>query len=222
MDNTIYCIWSPGSPEMPQNRRFLLEDFKKKSECNVILIDEKNLNEYIIKEHPLHDAFNYLTPVHKSDYLRCYIMNFHGGGYSDVKSTKSSWINAFNKLNEDDNKWLCGYPELNAGFAIPYVPARSRWYDLIGNGCFICKKQTPYTIAIYNNIIDILDKKLDKLKKFGWKNNDNQDIWMGNKNYPLEYTEILGQITHKHQLEYSNHILNILPWFECHGIDYRK
>jgi hypothetical protein len=82
--HNIYVFWT-GDNDMSSNRIKCLEDLKKRSEANVILVNNKNLHEYILKSNPLHPSYGYLSETHKSDYLRTYFMHFHGGGYSDVK-----------------------------------------------------------------------------------------------------------------------------------------
>jgi len=41
-------------------------------------ITRATLHRWILKSEPLHPAFEYLSPVHQSDYLRCYLLHFHG------------------------------------------------------------------------------------------------------------------------------------------------
>lgn len=66
----------------------------KNSGVEVKLITPKNLNNYLLPDFPLHPAYDYLSLVHKSDYLRCYFMHFHGGGYSDIKPNYKNWKNS--------------------------------------------------------------------------------------------------------------------------------
>jgi hypothetical protein len=88
-------------------------------------------------------------------------MNFHGGGYSDIKCTTGSWKQSFLDLKNSD-KWMIGYAEICGGIA--YGPGE-RWTELIGNCAYISKKKTPLTIEWYNDMIILLTKKLDELKK---------------------------------------------------------
>lgn len=64
-------------------------------------------------EAPLHKAFQYLSPVHKSDYLRAYFMHFYGGGYADIKHIHFNWFAYFEKLyNGPQDKYAIGYHEI--------------------------------------------------------------------------------------------------------------
>jgi len=165
-----------------------------------------NLSKYLLNDVPLHPSFNYLSETHKSDYLRTYFMNFYGGGYSDVKKTTGSWIKSFNDLKNSDY-WICGYKEINGGVA--YGPYVDKWEELIGNGAYICKKQTPLTQEWYNDMITLLDTKLEKLKLNPSTN--PQDSGENGSGYPIEWNEMLGRIFHKVSYKYKEHLLNTLP-----------
>ena len=147
---------------MSDNRLECLSNLKKVSNVDVILITSENINDYILKEYPLHESYKYLSSVHKSDYLRTYFMNFYGGGYSDIKKTTGSWKDAFKDINNSD-KYINGYKEIEGGVA--YKPLKDKYKELIGCGSFISKPNSKLTNEWYNEMISLLDKKLDKLKK---------------------------------------------------------
>lgn len=209
----IYCFWT-GNNELTDNRKRCLQNLKNLSECNVIFIDNTNLNDYILKDNPLHPAYQYLSETHKADYLRTYFMHFYGGGYSDIKETQCTWVNAFNDLQKDDNKWICGYKEVEGGVA--YGPYSDKWEELIGNGCYICKPNTPLTNEWYNEMYSLLDTKLEKLKLYPAKFPRDCDDGSGNC-YPIGWNEMLGRIFHKVSYKYKEHILNTLPMCICHN-----
>jgi hypothetical protein len=203
--NIIYCFWT-GDNKMSDARIECLTNLRKVSECNVILITKDNLKDYILNDVPLHPTFKYLSETHKADYLRTYFMNFYGGGYSDIKQTTGSWIKSFNDLKNSDY-WICGYKEINGGVA--YAPYANKWKELIGNGAYICKKQTPLTQEWYNNMITLLNTKLEKLKINPSTN--PQDSSESGSGYPIEWNEMLGRIFHKISYKYKDHLLNTLP-----------
>lgn len=210
-DMNIYCFWT-GDNELTENRKNCLAQFKETCGCNVILVTTSNLHEYILKDQPLHPAYEYLSETHKADYLRTYFMHFHGGGYTDIKKTTGSWVNAFHELMADDNKWICGYPEVNGGVA--YIPLVNQWRELIGNGAYICKPQTPFTTEWYHEMCELLDSKLEKLKMYPSKFPQDQKPSVASLNYqgyPIEWNEMLGRIFHKINYKYKNHVLNRLP-----------
>jgi len=135
-------------------------------------------------------------------------MNFYGGGYSDIKKTTGSWVDSFNELHNTNNKWIIGYKEIQYGVA--YEPIKDKWNELIGNGAYICKAQTPLTIEWYNEMIKLLDEKLPKLKQF--PSTFPQDCAeKSNGKYPIEWNEMLGRIFHKFCYKYKDKLLTTLP-----------
>ncbi len=206
MQRNIYCFWTGTNP-MNIKRKRCLENLIKNSECNVILVTPNNLNNYILKDHPLHEAYQYLSAVHKADYLRTYFMNFIGGGYSDIKNTTGSWIESFDKLYNSD-KLAIGYKELPGGSA--YCPTIDTWKVLIGNGAYIFKPNTEFTNKWYNEMIKLLDSKLEELKKNPASNPRDYFGFEGSK-YPLEWNEMLGRIFHRISFGFRNKYFNTLP-----------
>jgi len=204
-EKILYCFWT-GDNHMSENRQRCLSDLITNSECNVKLITKYNLNEYILPEHPLHESYQYLSETHKSDYLRTYFMNFYGGGYSDIKMTTGSWNKHFDDLINSD-KWICGYKEINGGVA--YEPVQLYYDSLIGNCCYICKPQSPLTIEWYNEMIALLDSKLELLIKN--PSSFPQDCAERGTGYPIEWNEMLGRIFHKVSYKYLDKIMNTLP-----------
>lgn len=205
----IYCFWT-GTNDMSENRKRCLSQLKQTSGCNVILVDPSNLQNYILPEHPIHPAFEYLSLTHKADYLRTYFMHFHGGGYSDIKETGGSWIDAFKELYSNDEKWICGYREVPHGVAYP--PNRDKWRELIGNGAYICKPQTQLTTEWYSEMIALLDTKLERLKQFPATHPQEQgDSRPDYNGYPMEWNEMLGRIFHKICYKYKERLMNKLP-----------
>ncbi len=210
-DNIIYTFWF-GDP-MPDNRKKALQSIIDNSQCKVKLITENNLNKFILLNEPLHPGFEYLSHVHKADYLRCYFMHFYGGGYHDIKQLNTSWEYYFNKLNNDPNLWIIGYKEVGPdGAAI--LPGelgkklRDNWEKLIGNGCYICKPNTLFTKRWYQMLLKEMDNNLDKLKLNPASNPRDHS---GMSNYPLKWTQLLGDIFHPLCLEFNDHIDNSLP-----------
>ena len=203
--DTIYCFWT-GQNEMSWQRKECLEQLIKVCECNVLLVTQENLPEFILPEYPLHPSYKYLSETHKADYLRTYFMHFYGGGYSDIKKTSGSWKKAFADLHSQSNYWICGYPEITGGVAYP--PIIDKWDKLIGNGAYICKPKTPLTTEWYNEMISLLDTKLPDL--IVNPSSNPQDCREVSK-YPIEWNEMLGRIFHKISYKYVDHLLNTLP-----------
>ena len=190
MNKKIYCFWL-NEEDMSDNRKVSLENLTNISECEVVLIDKYTLPNYILPEYPLHEGYEYLSEIQKSDYLRCYFMHHYGGGYSDIKKTTGSWLNYFDKLNSSDNIYAIGYKEFSPiGVAIlesntinpvdcnygldfntnedftkwDSIHIKEDWDKLIGNGAFIFKKNTEFTREWWNILNERMDIFLPKLK----------------------------------------------------------
>lgn len=217
-ENRIYAFWT-GNNEMSQDRMTCLRSIEKESESDLHLVTPENLGEYLISEYPLHPAYRYLSLTHKADYLRCYFMHHHGGGYSDIKKTSSSWSRAFEDLYSNDIAYVNGYPELNADCVAMvggslYQALRDNYRKVVGCSAFICKPNTPFTLDWFNAVNSILDALMPYLiespavhpqEKFGMIINGVPS------RYPLRWTEILGNIFHPLCLKYSGHLIQTLP-----------
>jgi hypothetical protein len=91
-------------------------------------IDEHAVGRWVIPDHPLHPAYRLSTPIHRSDYLRTYLMHHHGGGYTDIKHTDQSWVSAFDQLDSRSGWFGTGKPDRPGGIANFYHgPTRWRW-----------------------------------------------------------------------------------------------
>lgn len=214
----IFIFWT-GTNELTPNRISAIDNTKIVTKVPVILITTNNLDEWILKDHPIHRAYQYLSLVHKADYLRCYFMYHHGGGYSDIKCQTGSWFDSFLKLNSDSNLMAIGYKEVEGGVAVIdnkqlYKIMSDNYFNLIGNGAYICKPRTSFTKKWYDNLHKKLDEKYELLKENPASHHrDHAGLWLGDKRskYPLQWTEILGQIFHPLVYEYSSEILKNLP-----------
>ncbi len=206
----IFCFWT-GSNEMSENRKRGLASLQEVSKKKVILITPENLPQYVLPEFPLHPAFELLSLVHRSDYLRCYFMHHHGGGYADVKTFHQSWKEAFKKIRKNADKYILGYPEVGG-----IAPVGGKLYDdlkfhmplLIGNGAYICKSHTEFTSEWYQELHKRMDEYADPLQAFAKKQITE---------YPVPYTYLLGQIFHPLSLKYHNRLLQdrkLMPDFK--------
>jgi len=209
--------WTDDTP-MSDSRKECFEQFKYICGCTVILITPKNLNDYILKEHPLHEGYQYLSALHKSDYLRIYLMHFYGGGYSDVKRATGNWNQAFQDLLNDPTKIINGYHE-NCEGSIGYLPHKHYWNVLLGNGALITKKQTELTQALYHALLELMDSNLDELRKHPAKVfNDTKDLGTGT-GYPLCHSDVMGKNFHKVSLPFADKFLYTVPYPACY--DYK-
>ncbi|SIT97387.1 hypothetical protein SAMN05660493_02104 [Epilithonimonas bovis DSM 19482] len=215
----IYCFWTGDNP-LTENRKKGIQALEKNAGVPVKLITPENLPQYIKPGFPLHKGYELLSLTMRSDYLRCYFMHHHGGGYADIKPFSHSWKPAFQKLNDKNDRYIIGYPELLYG---GLAPVAHRFLDgknynnyelmalaerkihndlakhtplLIGNCAFICKPYTPITTEWYNEV----NKRMDEL--YEYYNKDNSEGMV--KPIPYFY---LVQIFHPLILKYHKHII---------------
>ena len=62
------------------------------------LVTSDNLKQYVLPGYPLHPAFKFLTPVHKSDYLFGYFSHHVGGAFHDIKQPFGNWTPYFDRM----------------------------------------------------------------------------------------------------------------------------
>jgi hypothetical protein len=200
----IYIFWT-GTNEMSENRLIGIKTLEEKAEVEVKLITPSNLNEYILKDFPLHPGYKYLSLVHKSDYLRCYFMFHYGGAYSDIKPCLMSWKKLFNELNASEDKWVLGPREIYSG-GVPVIKGtigadiKKYHNNLISNGAFIYKPNSPIAYEWLQEIHKRLDFFLSELKKC-------KVYEFGENGYPIPWAFIAGQIAHPLVLKYHERII---------------
>lgn len=207
----LYCFWT-GTNEMSNTRKHVLKSLKN-TMFNIVLITPDNLDRYLLKDHPLHPGYKYLSETHKSHYLRTYFMYFYGGGYSDIKESKHSWIPSYEKLINDPHAMAIGYQEVKNGVASlgnPHLEEQHQYF--IGNCSYIFKPNTDFARDWYTEMLQVMDNKYNLLKKFPAKTYDqNRPGTDMSYPYPLKWTQLLGDIFHKYNYQYRNYILKGLP-----------
>src|SRR3954468_2769032 len=109
----IFGFWTGDNP-MPDTRKRCWDSFAVTG-LAPILVTPNTLDRWIVPEHPLHDAYEYLSPVHRADYLRAYFMFHHGGGYADIKTQTGSWLPAIDRLLASKRLIAAGYREIRGG-----------------------------------------------------------------------------------------------------------
>lgn len=200
----IFCAWT-GDNAMPPKRLECFNKLSETTECEIICITPKNINQYILPDYPLHPAYAYLSETHKADYLRCYLMHFYGGGYTDIKLQSGSWKKAFDDLENSDS-YVVGY---SVGYGHHSPICEDRWTECIGTNAYIFKPNTPFTSLWYSRINEVLDKHYTELKKN--PSTYPQAAKWDNNGYPLEWTETNSDIFHPICLLFTSKILRSLP-----------
>lgn len=203
----IVCFWT-GETEMTETRKQCLEQLKRVSQCNVVLVTKDTLPQYILPDHPLHAGYPYLSEVHKSDYLRCYFMHFYGGGYADIKLTMGSWVKAFRDMELNPNAYLNGY-QAGGPDNVSHPDMKQYWTELTGVCQFIVRPQTDFTREWYEELLRVMDTHLEALRQHPAQY--PYECATSGTGYPIGYTDLLGMIFNRVQYKYRHRTMFTVP-----------
>jgi len=218
----VFSFWFGGemSPDRLQCYRQIEQIFTKEN-IEHILITHENLATFVPEENPLHPAFPYLSDTHKSDYLRCYFMHFFGGGYTDIKTPQEGWRIAFDRVAYQPHIYISGFRESEEGHIAPVKDPhmrnllRTNFRDLVGTCNFICKPQTPFTTQWFEEVTRILNQKLPLLMQYPGRHprEGSHDGADPHYPYPIEWTEILGNVFHPLVYHFKDNVDYSCPRF---------
>lgn len=201
----VFSTWT-GTNAMSRDRARALDDFRRVNhDVEHHLVTRENLNDYLVPSVPLHPAFEMLSENHKSDYLRCYLLHFHGGGYSDVKSPTANWRDVFGQF-EDPDAWVVGYREPSSQIAdnLPDPLRRDlkrNFSRLVGNGAFLVRARTAFTAEWYAEVIRRLDYHHRELAA-----HPARDPFGRHDDYPVTWVGLQGLVFHPLQLKHLAHV----------------
>ncbi len=234
----LFTFWTGDNPMSDDRKRCAAT--LHNAGCSVHLVTPETLSNWIVPDAPLHPAFDLLSAVHKSDYLRAYFMHHHGGGYSDVKETRESWLPAFERLDANLNAFAIGYPEqrgkwishfhrhplhgqsyyLDQPTSARANGLRHRWLRhcrryLIGNGAYIFRHHTAFTAEWMRQIHFRLDLVSDALRLHPAR--DPRDApghplpGEGPSRYPLPWSAICADVLHPLEYRHRGRFLHGVP-----------
>lgn len=200
----IFICWTGSNPMTPNRRRGLDSLIAVNPGVNVAIVTAENLSDWEVPEHPIHSSYEHLSLNHRSDYLRAYLLHWHGGGYADVKPYHDPWDGAFDQF-DDPLVWLVGYPEVSQRGVAP-LPGRlgrdlrRNFARLVGNGAFIARPRTPLTSEWLAAVDATLDRHADALRSHpGGLRGETPG-------YPLGWSEVQGMNFHPICLRYVEHV----------------
>jgi len=227
----IFAFWTGDNP-MSENRKACLATFERTG-LEPVLVTPDNLSEWVVPDHPIHPAYEHLSAVHRSDYLRAYFMHHYGGGYSDIKTHKESWINAVNHTLNSHHVSATGYKEISGGtaalerqfidgtyhihsFRVPFIAASLMsntmnlfHFLMIGNCAFYFKPNSRITRSWLTEV----ERRLSLLYN-SLRHNPAQhprDKHEDGNGYPVPWSFILGSITGPLFIRYFSRISRKLP-----------
>ena len=216
MKKIIYSAWMGPGP-MSDNRSAALLSIITNTGCLNGHVTLSSLNNWIHKDYPIHPAFQYLSAVHQCDYLRCYLLHVHGGGYTDIKNTTKDWSKYFDILNASDFYGM-GYTEVGphgvacVGGALE-VEMKENYEKIIGVCAMIFKPQTKFTTEWFDSMHSLLDEKFNSVQlnparhpqdRYGAEFTDGTL-----SSYPFAWTELGGSIFHPLAYKYNTNIIHV-------------
>lgn len=206
-----FVLWTGDNP-MSSDRAAALESIYKYLQVPVALVGAHNLHEWVLPDHPLHPAYPHLSVVHRSDYLRVYLLHHYGGGYTDIKHSAYSWQPFFEQLNADPDMWAIGGPE-HPTMGTPF--GRAHHSELIGNCHYIFKPRSPITSEWLAGCERELDANLEQLKLHPARHVKEQRggilVDGSTSQYPLAYNQILGEVFGPIVYRHRAHVLREMP-----------
>ncbi|WPR75444.1 capsular polysaccharide synthesis protein [Algoriphagus sp. NG3] len=224
----IWAFWAGKA--MNKTRQLSFDMMRSHVGVPVILVDLENLDQLILPEYPLHPAFQYLSVVHKSDYLRAYLAHHWGGGWHDIKATEVSFEKAWDEFR-DESVYLVGRKESQKGAARVFDKDNNwmpdKWEDLVITSAYVVRANNPFTKELLQQMDKVLDENSDLLRRYPAKHprerkleskNMLQEIFNRVKNlyagrthhYPLPWTYI-GNAFQPLVYKYREHVRQTLP-----------
>lgn len=199
-----FVVWT-GDNELSPNRQRNLEIIERRIGLPVDFVTPQTLNRWIVPGHPLHPAYEHLSLIHRSDYLRGYLMHHYGGAYIDVKEPLESWRPAYEQMNVDPDAWVTSYRSSQANW-IGKLRGRVgrdilvRYRLMFGKSGFMMRSHTPLTTAWMSEMHAILDERAEDLARHPG------GIYGDSSEYPNSWTDLLGRVLDPLTLKYHRHV----------------
>lgn len=212
----IFVMWTGDNPLTPNRAEALDEIRSATAGTELVLITPATLAGWVVERAPVHEAYRCLSLVHRSDYLRAYLLHHHGGAYLDIKRGYGDVRAAMERLAAAPDSWVSGYRELGADYVSDepgsIYPALRRHHGLLlGNGAFVVRPGTPLTAEWLTEV----ERRLD-----GWSSQlaASPGNTMGdNPGYPVPWAALQGAVFQPLCLKYSEHVVRddrLRPSFE--------
>jgi hypothetical protein len=197
----IFSMW-PGMDPITPDRVTEIFSIVTNTHSPVVFLNGETYEKWELPSAPFHPAIKYISECHMSDYLRVYLMQHYGGGYTDIKFAYKPWDEAFARLKNSDALGL-GYA-LGSHTQIGMSPLfdgkpeyeiyKAHATESIGHVAFIFKRNTEMTRELYERTHALLDTKHELLKEnpaTHQKDKTGRELPDGSvSKYPLHYVEM--------------------------------
>lgn len=224
----VWCYWE--GPPMTGNRLLSFTYLTQNIGVPVCLVTPENISVFLKDTHPLPSAYPDLSVVHRSDYIRAYLLHHYGGGWHDIKATEVSYAKVWEEF-ENDAIWIIGRPENQNGAANVYNKEGQYLPDyykqLIAVPSWVGRPNTPLSKDILLGIESLINAHRKTLAVNPSKHPRDKKIIDGpllkrlfqrakfayqgrSTSYPLEWT-LFGNVFHPCILLYQDHVSRTLP-----------
>jgi hypothetical protein len=200
----VFVVWA-GSNPMSANRTRNLAVIEERIGLPVHLVTPDSLPEWLVAGHPLPAAYEHLSFVHRSDYLRGYLMHHHGGAYVDVKEPYGSWLPSHERMAADPDAWATSYQTTHADW-IGKLPGRMgseilvNYRLMFGKSGFMMRSHTPLTAAWMARMHAVLDERGADLAAHPG------GVYGDDAAYPMSWTDLLGRVLDPLTLKHLGHV----------------
>lgn len=200
----VFVVWA-GANEMSENRRRNLEVIRRRIGLPVELVTPETLHDWLVPGHPLPPTYEHLSLIHRSDYLRGYLMHHHGGAYVDIKEPLGSWGPSHDRMADDPDAWVTSYRASHANW-IGKLRGRTgrdilvNYRLMFGKSGFMMRSHTPLTAAWMAQMDAVLDSRSERLA------DHPGGVFGDDSEYPLSWTDLLGRVLDPLTLKYADHV----------------
>lgn len=200
----LWAIWFGDAPNA--RRQKSLDELQRQAGLELRVI--RDPSEIVVPGAPFHSAFHDLHAVHKSDYVRAYLMHHYGGIYADVKRFPRSLNPVLRQLNDDAGKLVAGYREVTS----EYVPdlahelgraIRRHYRAVMGPSGFVCRPRSQFTAEWMRELHARLDYYSGSLRE---ADAAACDPYAAPDAYPIRWSEILGDIIQPLSMKHQCHM----------------
>lgn len=202
----IFTLWT-GDNELTPNRSRGLDSIRALNPAiDVVVVTPHNLADFVRPGAPLHPAYQHLSFVHRSDYLRAYLMHHHGGGYADLKTYFHPWEEFFEALERRPDRWVIGYPEI-ASDKTARLKGRlgrdiRRHYRIVaGQAAYVMRPGSPFTREWLAEVERLLDEHAEALAAAPG------NAYGDNPGYPIRWEAICANVLAPLGLKYHDRLL---------------
>lgn len=199
-----FVVWTGDNP-LTENRARNLEVIRSRIGLPVELVTPSTIGDWLVGGEPLHPAYEHLSLIHRSDYLRGYLMHHHGGAYLDIKAPLQSWAGSYEDMRSDPDAWAMSFSASHANW-----PAKLRgrigrdiivrYRMIFGNSGFMMRSHTSLTAEWMAEMDRRLDDAQEELARHPG------GVYGEGPGYPLSWNDLLARVLDPLNLKYLRHV----------------